>query len=298
MSHCGTPVQWKSWRGYWLKAGQRSQARFAIGEGVTQLLNGLELIQKLDESTARDGMELEFHTLDVFTETPFAGNPLAVVLGADGLDGDRMQAIAREMNFSETTFGIRSFGTYLNAEGHRGFTVNGEEVLIRGGGWVDDLLLSDTPEKIDAQLAYVKQMHLNTIRLEGFWGTSHYLYDAADREGILIMPGWSCQWEWEDYLGKPVHELYGGVLEPDEMDLVAASLGDQIRYLRNHPSIFTWVLASDLLPHPDLERQYGAAVDIIQEARVTNIEVEGEPCGEEIAVAADDGDADAGIFDH
>jgi exo-1,4-beta-D-glucosaminidase len=99
-------------------------------------------------------------------------------------------------------------------------------------------------------------MHLNTIRLEGFWGSSHYLYDAADRAGILVMPGWSCQWEWKEYLGKEVDETYGGVLEPDEMDLVAASLGDQIRYLRNHPSIFTWVLASDLLPHPDLERRY------------------------------------------
>jgi len=163
---------------------------------------------------------------------------------------------------SETTFGIRTFGTYLNEEGHRGFTVNGEEILIRGGGWVDDLLLSDTPEKIDAQLAYVKQMRLNTIRLEGFWGSSHYLYDAADRAGILIMPGWSCQWEWEEYLGKEVDETYGGVLEADEMDLVAASLGDQIRYLRNHPSIFTWVLASDLLPHPDLERRY---VDVLAE---------------------------------
>jgi len=163
---------------------------------------------------------------------------------------------------TETTFGIRTYDTYLNDEGHRGFTVNGEEILIRGGGWVDDLLLSDTPETIDAQLAYVKQMHLNTIRLEGFWGTSHYLYDAADRAGILVMPGWSCQWEWENYLGKPVHELYGGVLEPDEMDLVAASLSDQIRYLRNHPSIFTWVLASDILPHPDLERRY---VDVLAE---------------------------------
>ena len=156
----------------------------------------------------------------------------------------------------QTTFGIREFGTYLNDEGHRGFTVNGQPVLIRGGGWVDDLLLSDTPEKIDAQLAYVKQMHLNTIRLEGFWGSSHYLYDAADREGILVMPGWSCQWEWEEYVGKPVSEEYGGVLETEEMDLVAASLADQMRYLRNHPSIFTWVLASDLLPHPDLERRY------------------------------------------
>jgi len=156
----------------------------------------------------------------------------------------------------QTTFGIREFATYFNDEGHRGFTVNGQEVLIRGGGWVDDLLLSDTPEKIDAQLGYVKQMHLNTIRLEGFWGSSHYLYDAADREGILVMPGWSCQWEWEEYVGKPVSEDYGGVLETEEMDLVAASLADQIRYLRNHPSIFTWVLASDLLPHPDLERRY------------------------------------------
>jgi exo-1,4-beta-D-glucosaminidase len=157
---------------------------------------------------------------------------------------------------ADVTFGIREFGTYFNDEGHRGFTVNGQEVLIRGGGWVDDLLLSDTPERIDAQLAYVKQMHLNTIRLEGFWGSSHYLYDAADREGILVMPGWSCQWEWESYVGKPVSEEYGGVLEPEEMDLVADMLADQIRYLRNHPSIFTWVLASDLLPHPDLERRY------------------------------------------
>jgi len=157
---------------------------------------------------------------------------------------------------SETTFGIREFGTYFNDEGHRGYTVNGEPVLIRGGGWVDDLLLSDTPEKIDAQLAYVKHMGLNAIRLEGFWGSSQYLYDAADRQGILIMPGWSCQWEWEGYVGKPVSEDYGGVLEPDEMDLVAASLEDQIVWLRNHPSIFTWVLASDLLPHPDLERRY------------------------------------------
>jgi exo-1,4-beta-D-glucosaminidase len=168
---------------------------------------------------------------------------------------------------SETSFGIREFGTYLNDEGHRGFTVNGVPVLIRGGGWVDDLLLSDTPERIDAQLAYVKQMHLNTIRLEGFWGSSHYLYDAADREGILIMPGWSCQWEWESYVGKPVSEEYGGVLEPDEMDLVAASLGDQIRYLRNHPSIFTWVLASDLLPHPDLERRYETVLAEVDQTR-------------------------------
>lgn len=47
---------------------------------------------------------LEFHTLDVFTATPFQGNPLAVVLGADTLTTPQMQTIAREFNLSETIF--------------------------------------------------------------------------------------------------------------------------------------------------------------------------------------------------
>lgn len=47
---------------------------------------------------------LDFHTLDVFTTKPFAGNPLAVVLGADDLSPAQMQVIAREFNLSETIF--------------------------------------------------------------------------------------------------------------------------------------------------------------------------------------------------
>ena len=49
-------------------------------------------------------MKLQFHTLDVFTTCKFAGNPLAVVLGAEGLTTSQMQTIAREFNLSETTF--------------------------------------------------------------------------------------------------------------------------------------------------------------------------------------------------
>jgi len=45
-----------------------------------------------------------FFTLDVFTETPLAGNPLAVVLDSDALDAGQMQAIAAEFNLSETVF--------------------------------------------------------------------------------------------------------------------------------------------------------------------------------------------------
>ena len=49
-------------------------------------------------------MSRTFATLDVFTDTRFQGNPLAVVDDADGLDLPTMQAIAREFNFSETVF--------------------------------------------------------------------------------------------------------------------------------------------------------------------------------------------------
>jgi trans-2,3-dihydro-3-hydroxyanthranilate isomerase len=49
-------------------------------------------------------MTRRFFTLDVFTGQVLAGNPLAVVLDAQGLDGARMQAIAREFNLSETVF--------------------------------------------------------------------------------------------------------------------------------------------------------------------------------------------------
>ncbi|MFI5493076.1 PhzF family phenazine biosynthesis protein [Actinoplanes sp. NPDC051859] len=47
---------------------------------------------------------LEYEIVDVFTDRPFAGNPLAVVFGAEGLGGDQMQALAREFNLSETVF--------------------------------------------------------------------------------------------------------------------------------------------------------------------------------------------------
>jgi trans-2,3-dihydro-3-hydroxyanthranilate isomerase len=50
------------------------------------------------------GREYRFVQVDVFTDTTFRGNPLAVVLDAEGLTDDEMQSIAREMNLSETTF--------------------------------------------------------------------------------------------------------------------------------------------------------------------------------------------------
>src|SRR5580692_12702053 len=45
-----------------------------------------------------------YRVVDVFTDTPLKGNPLAVFPDARGLDDDTMQDIARELNLSETTF--------------------------------------------------------------------------------------------------------------------------------------------------------------------------------------------------
>ena len=47
---------------------------------------------------------LEYEVVDVFTSTPFTGNPLAVVFGADDLPDTALQAVAREFNLSETAF--------------------------------------------------------------------------------------------------------------------------------------------------------------------------------------------------
>jgi trans-2,3-dihydro-3-hydroxyanthranilate isomerase len=52
----------------------------------------------------------------VFTDRAFGGNPLAVVHGAEGLDGPRMQAIAREFNLSETVFVTRLDAARAEAE--------------------------------------------------------------------------------------------------------------------------------------------------------------------------------------
>jgi len=156
---------------------------------------------------------------------------------------------------TEVRFGIREISDYLNEKGVRGYKLNGKNILIRGGGWVDDLLLNQDFQNLRAQIEYAKNINLNTLRLEGFWGSNEDLYNLCDENGILLMAGWSCQWEWESYIGKPV-DNYGGIKSPEDIRLVTQYTQDQIIWLRNHPSIFVWVLGSDLLPRPELENEY------------------------------------------
>ncbi len=146
----------------------------------------------------------------------------------------------------ETTFGIQQMSSELTDKGHRLFKVNGRPILIRGGGWASDMLLrSPSPERLDAQMRYVKEMGLNTIRLEGKLETNAF-YDAADRHGILVMPGWCCcdQWEkWDKW-------------DAEDHRVAPASQRDQILRLRNHPSVLVWLNGSDNPPPAPVEQKY------------------------------------------
>jgi exo-1,4-beta-D-glucosaminidase len=172
-------------------------------------------------------------------------------------------------------FGIRTIETYLNDSGVRGYKVNGRDVLIKSGGWVDDLFLRYMPEKDAAQIRYVKEMNMNSVRFEGFWGNNHHIYNLCDQNGILIMVGWSCQWEWPDYLGLELNiaegdenlsiaegtEIYGVKITEDEENLLSEYFRDQVKWLRNHPSIFCWAVGSDAMPKPSLEQKYRNTID-------------------------------------
>ena len=146
---------------------------------------------------------------------------------------------------ASTTFGIREVTSELTDKGGRLFKVNGKRVLIRGAAWAPDLLLRWSSKRLDADLAYVKHMGLNSIRLEGKTDRDEF-FDKTDRLGLLVMPGWICcdMWEhWNDWT-------------PETKKIAAVSLTDQITRLRNHPSVFVWLYGSDNPPPPDIENMY------------------------------------------
>ena len=146
---------------------------------------------------------------------------------------------------TDTHFGIREIDSTLNANNGRVFTINGKKILIRGGGWSPDMMLRENQQRIEDEFRYVKDMGLNTIRLEGKLETPEF-FDLADREGILIMAGWCCCDHWEHW----------GNWAPADFTIAQESLRDQIYRLRNHPSLVMWLNGSDNPPPPDVEQMY------------------------------------------
>ncbi len=142
-------------------------------------------------------------------------------------------------------FGVREVTSVLTDKGYRLFKVNGRKVLIRGAAWAPDVLLRWSSKRLDADLNYVRDMGLNTIRLEGRIDRDE-LYEKTDRFGILVMPGWTCCDAWEMWSN----------WKQEQHKIAAESLRSQIRVLRNHPSVFVWLYGSDGPPPADVEKMY------------------------------------------
>jgi exo-1,4-beta-D-glucosaminidase len=146
---------------------------------------------------------------------------------------------------ANTTFGIREVTSELTPKGGRLFKINGHNVLIRGAAWAPDLLFRWSSAKLDADLAYVRDMGMNTIRLEGRIDREE-LFSKADRLGILVMPGWTCCDTWEKWSN----------WKDEQHAISAESLRSQIRILRQHASVFVWLNGSDGPPPASVEKVY------------------------------------------
>ena len=161
----------------------------------------------------------------------------------------------------ETTFGIRKIESRLTADNYRQFTLNGKDILLKGGGWTDDIFMRDTPESIERQVRYVMDMNMNLIRFENIWGKEDTVYDLCDELGVLALVGFSCQWEWEDYCGLPEVQGYGCINGQEVEDLAVRYFHDQVVRLHNHPSVIAWLTGSDRIPNPGLEKRYLAVFE-------------------------------------
>jgi exo-1,4-beta-D-glucosaminidase len=146
---------------------------------------------------------------------------------------------------SATEFGIRQVTSEVNATGGRAFHINGKNILIRGGGWTPDMMLRENSQRLHDEFRYVRDMGLNTVRLEGKLETQEF-FDIADHEGILVMAGWCCCDFWERWPR----------WKPQDFEIAQQSLRDQIYRLRSHPSMVMWLNGSDNPPPPDVEQMY------------------------------------------
>lgn len=159
---------------------------------------------------------------------------------------------------AESSFGIREVttdfskqqSTFIESKGEHTqrnliFKINGRRILIRGAGYTFDMLLRASPEREKTELDYVRDLNLNTVRLEGKIVDDNFL-QLADEDGILIIAGWSCCDHWEHW----------DHWTAEDRIIAAKSLEDQIRRLRGHASAFDWMNGSDNPPPPDIEKMY------------------------------------------
>ncbi|MBS0381961.1 MAG: glycoside hydrolase family 2, partial [Proteobacteria bacterium] len=165
---------------------------------------------------------------------------LKLTASVDGAESDR----------AATTFGIRSVASKLTQQGAIQFFINGKPVLIRGGGWAPDMFLRVDPARMEAEFGYVRNLGLNAIRSEGKLEDQRF-YDLADRDGIMILPGWECCDKWEAWA-----KTGGEPWDDADMKIAQQSTASEARLLRNHPSVIAFLIGSDNAPPLAIAKMY------------------------------------------
>ena len=155
-------------------------------------------------------------------------------------------------------FGIRTVtasrtpvvpGKTLGADGYLTYQINGRPLVIRGGGWSQEMFLRYDRRNVHDQLSYIRNLGLNTIRFEGNFPPDD-MFAQMDRAGILAMPGWQCCNKWEQRSSR----------WSDQIKANAANQAAAVaRELRDHPSVFTFFQGSDNEPDAAKEAIYLAA---------------------------------------
>jgi exo-1,4-beta-D-glucosaminidase len=140
-----------------------------------------------------------------------------------------------QFNSTSETFGIRTVTSYLTGSnaiepsGARAFKINGVPIVIRGGGFDPDLFLRYSAADTAKQIALMKNMGVNTIRLEGHIMPGDW-FQQMDAAGILVNGGFQCCDAWE----------VSGSLTQAQLDVLQNSAQTIGTNLRNHPSVFSF----------------------------------------------------------
>lgn len=157
-------------------------------------------------------------------------------------------------------FGVREIQTEWNEQTKsRQISVNGQKIFIKGGNWIiSDAMLRFSSERYDAEIRFHRDMNLNLIRIWGGAITERpEFYNACDKYGILVFQDlWitaDCNGRWRDRMKKEdqnTRRLY-----PDDHSLFLVSAIDQIKMIRNHPSLAFWCGGNETTPPSDILAQ-------------------------------------------
>ncbi len=138
----------------------------------------------------------------------------------------------------------------------RELRVNGKKIFIKGANWIcSDALLQLNDDRYDAQIRLHRDMNLNMVRVWGGGITERpEFYNACDKYGIMVFQEFwisgDCNGRWYDPLKKEdtlVRRDY-----PDDHALFISSAADQIKMLRNHPSLVFWCGGNEIRPPADI----------------------------------------------